>query len=236
MIILVLIKVNHLMNSYLANNGLSFGNYLASSMDTKTSKNIEGYSNYLKKNHTRQKELSKSYLILLLIFANISVAITSISKSSNNDSYINAHQGLASTEKTSWGFLSSSPINFIRSFNSNEPLYLTSYLERINDLSKYEVGWDGEDSVGASKETISDAKKLASLLASKNIKIPFITMAGDGEILFLWESKFNLDIGVDGEGTYSYYFSDLQTGEEALANEKSIDNILEDTIIAKIIG
>ena len=66
------------------------------------------------------------------------------------------------------------------------------------------------------------------------VKEPFITLASDGEINFLWIlPNFRLDLGIYGDGSYSYY-GKTSGGEEFIADETPIDENLPEEILALI--
>ena len=102
---------------------------------------------------------------------------------------------------------------------------------RIRTLSMYEDGWNGIDSVGAQKKTVLEAEGLARLMFKNTIRKPSISLASDGEINFYWNFNRNiLDLGVFGDGYYSYYFRSNE-GKEIFADDRPIKSIVDDEIL-----
>lgn len=72
-------------------------------------------------------------------------------------------------------------------------------LEKLNNLERY----SGEDKF--SPEAIADAKRFIETLDINNIWQPYISVIEDGEVNFWWDCPIWLDLGMYGDGTYSYY-------------------------------
>lgn len=107
-------------------------------------------------------------------------------------------------------------------------------IARIREIGMYPNGWDNANANAASKKAVDDAENFIRQLLSVNVKEPIISLAADGEINFLWIlPDFRLDLGVYGDGSYSYY-GKASNGEEFIADVKSIDEKLPDEIIAAI--
>lgn len=137
---------------------------------------------------------------------------------------------------------------FLDSYNSNSSVnYLNSLSDtikknsainkaigRILALGMYEDGWNSSESVKPSPRTVMDAQKLARNIFSKKIVFPIISLSDDGEISFYWDRKeYILDIGVFGDGNYSYYFKDT-LGNELFADDVPIEYISQDQVIGMI--
>lgn len=87
----------------------------------------------------------------------------------------------------------------------------------------FEHGWDGYSGVPALIETVYDSIKFINLL-SVNHKLPVISLAGDGEICFYWESNNNyLELGFFGDTYYSYFFRDSKNNTDICSDENSIN-------------
>lgn len=107
-------------------------------------------------------------------------------------------------------------------------------IARIREIGIYPNGWDNVNAIAASKKAVNDAEKFIRQLLPIDVKEPIISLAADGEINFLWIlPDFRLDLGVYGDGSYSYY-GKASNGEEFIADEKSIDEKLPDEIITAI--
>jgi hypothetical protein len=107
-------------------------------------------------------------------------------------------------------------------------------IARIREIGMYPNGWDNANANAASKKAVDDAENFIRQLLPVNIKEPIISLAADGEINFLWIlPDFRLDLGVYGDGSYSYY-GKASNGEEFIADVKSIDEKLPNEIIAAI--
>lgn len=130
----------------------------------------------------------------------------------------------------------SSSVNYLNSLSSidtrNSPI--NTAIGRILALGMYKDGWNSSESIKPKSTTIQDAQQLARDILSKRIVSPTISLSDDGEISFYWdEQQYILDVGVFGDGSYSYYYKDTN-GNELFADDKSIKNILEDEIIRMI--
>lgn len=115
---------------------------------------------------------------------------------------------------------------------TNSPI--NNAIGRIRTLGLYEDGWEGIDSIKASKKTIVDAEELARILFKHKILEPSISLANDGEINFYWNFDGNkLDLGVFGDGCYSYYFLG-KDGSELFADDREVKSIVNDEILETI--
>ena len=109
-----------------------------------------------------------------------------------------------------------------------------SAIGRIRTLSLLEDGWNGIGSVAAKKETLLEAENLVLLIFESTIREPTISLASDGEINFYWDFNRNiLDLGVFGDGYYSYYFFSNE-GKEIFADDKLIKSFINDEIMKYI--
>lgn len=91
-----------------------------------------------------------------------------------------------------------------------------SYLERsslIADVRRFlEIadGFDGYSGRPPNHQAVLDAIALANGLPTK-ATVPRVAVAGDGEIGFFWEGvDYFVDIGIQGDGTFSYFARMLQ--------------------------
>ncbi|MCK9398117.1 MAG: hypothetical protein M0Q44_21335 [Methylobacter sp.] len=106
-------------------------------------------------------------------------------------------------------------------------------IARIREIGTYPDGWDDANGKAASRQAIDDAENFIRQLFP-DVKEPIITLAADGEINFLWIlPNFRLDLGVYGDGNYSYY-GKMSSGEEFIADENSLDEKLPEKIMAFI--
>jgi hypothetical protein len=106
-------------------------------------------------------------------------------------------------------------------------------IARIREIGTYSDGWDDANGKAASRQAIDDAENFIRQLFP-DVKEPIITLATDGEINFLWIlPEFRLDLGVYGDGSYSYY-GKTSNGEEFIADENSLDERLPEKIMAFI--
>ena len=106
-------------------------------------------------------------------------------------------------------------------------------IARIREIGAYSDGWDDANGKAASRQAINDAENFIRQLFP-NVKEPIITLAADGEINFLWIlADLRLDLGVYGDGSYSYY-GKTSSGEEFIADENLLDVKLPEKIMAFI--
>jgi hypothetical protein len=113
---------------------------------------------------------------------------------------------------------------------SQRDLYLEA-LQKIKQLGKYSEGWDGFDAKAPTMKAVEDAEVFIRKLRDRKLKFPYISLATDGEINFLWsQSTIHLDLGFYGDGKYSYY-GRTSTGEEFLEDDVSIDASLPEPIL-----
>lgn len=108
-------------------------------------------------------------------------------------------------------------------------------ISKVRKLSKYPNDWCGNGSLKASIEAINNAEEFIRSLISidKDIEPPYISLASDGEINFWWKlPKITLDLGLFGEGTYSYYAKLPDT--ELLKDDVPISEKLPDEILAAL--
>lgn len=146
------------------------------------------------------------------------------------------------------GYEYNSSIDLINSYGSNSSInYLNSLYDtskkkspintaigRILALGMYEDGWNSSESIKPKSRTVQDAQQLARDIFSKKIVSPTISLSDDGEISFYWdEQEYILDLGVFGDGNYSYYYRDRE-GNELFADDESIEHILKDKVIGMI--
>ena len=104
-------------------------------------------------------------------------------------------------------------------------------LKKIRDFFLYEDNWDGKGAHAPSEEAINEAEEFLRTLPIEKIREPFISLANDGEIVFLWKNdEFHLDLGCYGDGTLSYY-GEAKDGRKFFCNADSIEKGLSPEII-----
>lgn len=119
-------------------------------------------------------------------------------------------------------------------FQSNNPIDIA--IGRIRTLSMYGAGWDGENSIGADEQTVYEAEELIRIIFKYNVHKPIISLANDGEINFYWNFDGSvLDLGVFGDGCYSYYFRS-KDGKEIFVDGRPISFITNDEVLDIIIS
>jgi hypothetical protein len=77
-------------------------------------------------------------------------------------------------------------------------------LQKLNNLKRY-LGENTDSKF--SPEAIADAERFVNTLDVSNIWQPYISFIDDGEVNFWWDYPIRLDLGMYGDGTYSYYAS-----------------------------
>ncbi|MBS0350420.1 MAG: hypothetical protein JSR33_04380 [Proteobacteria bacterium] len=88
------------------------------------------------------------------------------------------------------------------------PLKRQKIIKKIKSYRLYKKGWDGYDGVPPLGKTIEDSIKFLEKLPS-NCPLPYVSLAGDGEICFFWEvENIFIDIGFSGEKNFSYFARD----------------------------
>lgn len=113
--------------------------------------------------------------------------------------------------------------------------YARKALERIDELSGYEAGWSGPDSVGPMLQTVIQAKDFTqALLENEGIAVPHISLASDGEINLYWKSEsLVMDLGFSGNGRYSY-FAEFANGQEFIEDGAELNQPLPDELLAAL--
>ena len=82
---------------------------------------------------------------------------------------------------------------------------------------------------------IEDAKEFMLHLPIK-AKKPIVSLANDGEINFLWMlPDFRLDLGMYGDGSYSYY-GKTANGKEFISDQEPITKPISDKILSFILS
>lgn len=110
---------------------------------------------------------------------------------------------------------------------------MLSAVERIKSLKE---GWDGNDAEQASEAAVSDAITFIEHFPLSVIHKPVITLAADGEINFFWKlENFSLDLGLYGDGHYSYY-GITNDKKEFFGDEKNIVSFNTETAILELLS
>lgn len=92
-------------------------------------------------------------------------------------------------------------------------------IAKVRKLRQYPDNWDGNGAVAPDRKAVSEAEDFMRILLSRELKLPYISLANDGEINFFWDDgDISLDLGFYGEGFYSYYGKD-KNGKEYMADE-----------------
>lgn len=105
-------------------------------------------------------------------------------------------------------------------------------ITRIRQLGTYEDGWYLSDSLAPQPQAVKDAVAFIWSMDFDALEYPFIGLAEDGEINFLWENEYiELDLGFYGKDGYSYY-AKLADGREILKDEVPADQSLPEEILA----
>jgi hypothetical protein len=103
--------------------------------------------------------------------------------------------------------------------------------KRIRELGLYSENWDGTGAIPPTGQAINDAESFLRVLLGREVTIPHISLAADGEINFLWNLKeIRLDLGFYGDQTYSYYGKG-KDGKEYLEDEVAIANSLPEEMV-----
>lgn len=104
-------------------------------------------------------------------------------------------------------------------------------IQRIRELGLYNENWDGVGGIPPTSQAINEAEQFLRALLGRNIMLPHISLAADGEINFLWKlNDIRFDLGFYGDQTYSYYGKD-KDGNEYMEDEASILSALPEKIV-----
>lgn len=107
-------------------------------------------------------------------------------------------------------------------------------LKRVRELRLYEENWDGMGAAVPSDQAIDEAEKFLRSLPIEDIEPPYIALAADGEINFLWETtKLRLDLGIFGDGTYAY-FGNAADGRKFYCDSANVVDPLNEEIVKLI--
>lgn len=104
-------------------------------------------------------------------------------------------------------------------------------LKRIRELRLYTENWDGMGAIVPTEQAIDDAETFLRSLPIEQIEAPHIALAADGEINFFWETdKIRMDLGLFGDGTYSY-FAKSSDGKKFYCDDEGLEAPLGQEII-----
>lgn len=121
------------------------------------------------------------------------------------------------------------------SFQANANLK-TKMLSSIKRIKLLKDGWNGDIAKQATEASILDANKFIRNLPSSIIYEPIIRLATDGEINFFWKlDNLTLDLGLYGDGNYSYY-GITNDKREFFGDEKHISNFNEETELLELLS
>ena len=82
-----------------------------------------------------------------------------------------------------------------------------------------------------STQAVDDAESFLHTLPVDDIERPHIALSADGEINFYWETaRGKLDLGIFGDGTYSY-FGEAADGERFFCDDEPVETPLSRAIL-----
>ncbi len=84
--------------------------------------------------------------------------------------------------------------------------YSDQVITQIREIGMLNNGWHREGSLGASQKALDEAERFARSIDWQHHEPPIVSLTEDGEINLIWQTDaLYLDLGFDGDGTYSYY-------------------------------
>ena len=111
-----------------------------------------------------------------------------------------------------------------------QPLQTSPLQKRLSDLYSLPEDQRLPDSDWPTDEAFEDASKFVTLLPIFMSKLPYISLANDGEVNFGWDSDaMQIDLGFYGDGTYSY-FAKSNDGSEWLGDDIPVASPLPDAL------
>ena len=104
-------------------------------------------------------------------------------------------------------------------------------INSIERIKQYTKDWDDYNAEPATEYTINNALKFIDILPNNMNCKPIISLAGEGEICFIWKAEeYKLDLGFYGDGTYSYYGKDYSNNKELFDDDIIVDCISDEIL------
>lgn len=129
------------------------------------------------------------------------------------------------------GFEDSQPPN-IPAPLTIQPLQTLPLQKRLSDLCSLPEDQRLPDSDWPTNQAFEDAWKFVTLLPIFMSKLPYISVANDGEVNFGWDNDaMQIDLGFYGDSTYSY-FARGNDGSEWLGDDIPVASPLPDALFA----
>ena len=127
------------------------------------------------------------------------------------------------------------PTYFSPNFILDEARLDLELIGRIREINSYDENWDGHQALKAPLSSISSAEEFVKQLSViKGVLKPSVSLATDGEIGFFWKQEsFILDLGINEDGTYSYY-AKLDSGKELFNDEVLVSGSIPGEIVELI--
>lgn len=120
-----------------------------------------------------------------------------------------------------------------------ERTYIDWYSDKslctLAKFSQLPADWCGPGSNPPTHKAIADAANFLKMLNNSLLPEPIIAPSNDGEINFFWEKQGGIvDLGLYGNGTYSYY-ARTTTGEEFFGDDVPVSKMLDREVVKKIL-
>ena len=113
-----------------------------------------------------------------------------------------------------------------------QPLQTLPLQKRLSDLYSLPEDQRLPDSDWPTDQAFEDAWKFVTLLPMFMSKLPYISVANDGEVNFGWDNDaMQIDLGFYGDSTYSY-FARSNDGSEWIGDDIPVAHPLPDALFA----
>ena len=113
-----------------------------------------------------------------------------------------------------------------------QPLQILPLQKRLSDLYSLPEDQRWPDSDWPTDQAFEDAWKFVTLLPMFMSKLPYISVANDGEVNFGWDNDaMQIDLGFYGDSTYSY-FARGNDGSEWIGDDVPVAPPLPDALFA----
>lgn len=113
---------------------------------------------------------------------------------------------------------------------------MEDFKRTIEQFANLPEDWDGYGGMPPSEAAIANAQLFLALIPT-DIPPTHIGVAGNGEIIFFWETaRLFADFGIDDniENTYAYFIKDSLTTRKLYGDERPLSEGIDSGVIAML--